>query len=207
MTASSPSPLSGVSRRSLLKGLGVGVAGVASAPILAACTGGSSSSSGGGKSDSSSKSATFGSSASDDVPKRAIAAAVQAFQTKSGDKISINTVAHNDFQERINSYLNGSPDDAFTWFAGYRMRYYAGKGLVAPVDDVWDKIGSNFSQAIADASTGDDGKKYFVPNYNYPWAIFYRKSVFAAKGYQVPKTFDELKTLCGSTTSSSGRCC
>jgi multiple sugar transport system substrate-binding protein len=197
MTASSPSPLSGVSRRSLLKGLGVGVAGVASAPILAACTGGSSSSSGGGKSDSSSKSATFGSSASDDVPKRAIAAAVQAFQTKSGDKISINTVAHNDFQERINSYLNGSPDDAFTWFAGYRMRYYAGKGLVAPVDDVWDKIGSNFSQAIADASTGDDGKKYFVPNYNYPWAIFYRKSVFAAKGYQVPKTFDELKTLCG----------
>jgi multiple sugar transport system substrate-binding protein len=196
MTESPASALSGVSRRSVLKGIGVSVAGVASVPILAACTGGSSSSSGGGSSKSASKSATLGSSASDDVPKRGIAAMINAFQTKSGDKISINTVAHNDFQNRINAYLNGSPDDAFTWFAGYRMRYYAAKGLVAPLDDVWDKIGSNFSQAIADASTGDDGKKYFVPNYNYPWAIFYRKSVWAGKGYQIPKTFDDLKTLC-----------
>jgi multiple sugar transport system substrate-binding protein len=108
----------------------------------------------------------------------------------------VNTVPHNDFQNNINSYLNGSPDDVFTWFAGYRMRYYAGKGLVAPIDDVWQKIGGNFSDALANASTGDDGKKYFVPNYNYPWGFFYRKSVWQAKGYQVPGTFDELKTLC-----------
>ena len=25
-------------------------------------------------------------------------------------------------------------------------------------------------------STGDDGKQYFIPIYNYPWAVFYRKS-------------------------------
>ena len=44
-------------------------------------------------------------------------------------------------------------------------------------------------------STGDDGKQYFIPIYYYPWAVFYRKSVFADKGYTVPKTWDDLKTL------------
>ena len=49
------------------------------------------------------------------------------------------------------------------------------------------KIGGNFSDALAKASTGDDGKKYFVPNYNYPWGFFYRKSVWEAKGYGCPR--------------------
>jgi multiple sugar transport system substrate-binding protein len=183
------------SRRTVLKGMATGVAGVAAFPVLAACTGGSKKSGGGGSSGS--KSTTLGSSASDPVPKKAIAGMVQAFQTKSGDKVKINTKAHNDFQEQISSYLQGSPDDTFTWFAGYRMKYYAAKGLVAPLDDVWEKIGtSNFGQGIVTASTGDDGKKYFIPNYNYPWAIFYRKSVWSAKGYQVPQTFDALASLC-----------
>ena len=32
-------------------------------------------------------------------------------------------------------------------------------------------------------------------SYNYPWAVFYRKSVFKDKGYTVPTTWDEFKTL------------
>ncbi|MGI8457489.1 MAG: ABC transporter substrate-binding protein [Propionibacteriaceae bacterium] len=178
-------------RRTLLKGLvGAGVA-VGGASMLSACTGASTPSANA----SASTTATLGSSGSDDVPKRAIAAMVKAFESKSGDKITINTVPHNDFQNNINSYLQGSADDAFTWFAGYRMRYFAAKGLCAPIDDVWDKIGGNFSEGFAKASTGDDGKKYFVPIYNYPWGFFYRKSVWQKYGYQVPTTFDALKTL------------
>jgi multiple sugar transport system substrate-binding protein len=197
-----PSPFfaaeSGPSRRALLKGLGIGTAGVLAGPLLAACTGGSKPSTGssGTASKSKSKSTSVGSGSSDDVPKRAYQAVFDAFSKQSGDSVKVNTVPHNDFQNNINSYLNGSPDDVFTWFAGYRMRFYAGKGLAAPVDDVWEKIGGNFSDALAKASTGDDGKKYFVPNYNYPWGFFYRKSLWDAKGYQVPATFDELKTLC-----------
>ncbi len=132
----------GLSRRSILKGFAVGAAGVGAAPLLAACTG----KSGGG---SSSKSATVGSNYSDAVPKKAFAAMTSGFQTKSGDKVKINTVDHNSFQENINNYLQGSPDDAFTWFAGFRMRYYAKKGLVSDLNDVWDKIGGNFSDAFA----------------------------------------------------------
>lgn len=187
-----------VNRRSLLKGVAGVALALGGASSLAACTGAKSpsSSGGGGGASTASKTTTLGSSGSDDVPKRAIKKMVDAFDTKSGDTTKINTVPHNDFQNNISSYLQGSPDDAFTWFAGYRMRYYATKGLAAPLDDVWSTIGANMSDGIAKASTGDDGKKYFVPIYNYPWGFFYRKSVWAAKGYTEPTTFDQLKTLC-----------
>jgi len=197
MTGSQPTTTEATTfaRRTVLKGMAAGVAGVAAVPVLAACTGGSGGGGGGGN--SSSKSTSLGSSASDPVPKKAIAGMVSAYEAKSGNKVTVNTTSHNDFQEKISSYLQGSPDDTFTWFAGYRMKYYAAKGLVAPVDDEWKVLGAdNFGKGIQTASTGDDGKKYFIPNYNYPWGIFYRKSLFSAKGYQIPQTYDELKALC-----------
>ena len=224
----SAQPTAVPNRRTMLKGLGAGAAGVAAFPLLAACTGGSSpnkpagtgtgstssvasAGSSAASTDASTSNAatssappkaaggtvTLGSGASDPAPKAAIAAMLAAFTKQSGTSVKVNTKAHNDFQNQISTYLQGSPDQTFTWFAGYRMRYYAKKGLVAPIDDVWQKLGSeNFGPGIVAASTGDDGKKYFVPNYNYPWAIFYRKSVWAAKGYAIPKTFDALKKLC-----------
>ncbi|MFZ7089026.1 ABC transporter substrate-binding protein [Curtobacterium sp. RRHDQ10] len=180
------------SRRGLLSGIGAGAIGLLVAPTLASCsTGGGSSTGGSGKTGS----LTFGSNASDPIPKQAYAAFVSAFEKKSSDKVTINTSDHNGFQNKITNYLQGSPDDAFTWFAGYRMRYYAKKGLVADVSDVWDKIGDNFTPALKKASTADDGKQYFVPNYNYPWGFFYRKSLWAEKGYEIPKTWDALITL------------
>lgn len=176
------------SRRALLRG-GLLAAGALAVPsTLAGCGSGSGSA-------TKSKTITFGSNGSDAVPKKAYADTVAAFDAKHGYTTKVNTVDHNSFQENITRYLQGSPDDACTWFAGYRMRYFAAQGLVAPIDDVWDSIGANYSDAFKKASTGEDGKKYFVPFYNYPWALFYRKSVWAAKGYQIPRTVDELKAL------------
>ncbi|WP_232290254.1 ABC transporter substrate-binding protein [Micromonospora sp. ATCC 39149] len=59
---------------------------------------------------------------------------------------------------------------------------------------MWGKL-SGYSDAFKKASTGDDGKQYFVPASYYPWAMFYRKSVWQQRGYQVPKTLDELNAL------------
>jgi len=180
-----------LSRRSLfaLSG-GVTLAG------LAACTGTTAPAASGSAASVGGQTITFGSGASDDVPKRAYQAVFDAYAKKSSNTVKVNTVPHNDFQNNINSYLQGSPDMAFTWFAGYRMRYYAAKGLASPMDDAWATVGANFSDGLAKASTGDDGKKYLMPMYNYPWGFFFRKSVWAAKGYTVPTTFDDLKTLC-----------
>lgn len=188
---SNPSQAMGpLSRRSLFALTG----GLALAGGLSACTGTSSAPASAGASQGG-QTITFGSGASDDVPKRAYQAVFDAYAAKSGNTVKVNTVPHNDFQNNINSYLQGSPDMAFTWFAGYRMRYYAEKGLAAPMDDAWASVGANFSEGITKASTGDDGKKYLMPMYNYPWGFFYRKSFWEDKGYEVPETFDALKTL------------
>jgi multiple sugar transport system substrate-binding protein len=109
--------------------------------------------------------------------------------------VKVNTVDHDTFQNSISNYLQGTPDDVFTWFAGYRMQFFAAKGLSHPIDDVWATIGSNFSDATKALAKGTDGHYYFVPIYNYPWGVFYRKSVFAQHGYQVPTTWDEFIAL------------
>jgi multiple sugar transport system substrate-binding protein len=181
--------LSGPSRRSLLRGIGGAVALGAGIPLLSACGGGSGSS-------SDVKTVTLGSNSSDAVPKKAFAEIYAAFTKQSGIKVDVNTKDHNTFQEQINSYLQGTPDDVFTWFAGYRMQFFAAKKLATPIDDVWQKIGGSFPDAMKNLSKGEDGKYYFVPLYTYPWAVFYRKSVFQQHGYKVPTTWDAFVALC-----------
>ena len=186
-----PSQLSSLSRRSVLRGTLLGAGAVAAPAVLAACGSGKSGSSGSG-----SKTITFGSNYSDAQPKQALAATIQAYQTKSGKTVNVNTVDHNTYQENINRYLQGTPDDVFAWFAGYRMQFFAAKGLATDISDVWkDDAFSGFTPALKAASTGADGKQYFVPLYYYPWAVFYRKSVWQQHGYQVPKTWDQYKAL------------
>src|SRR6266545_3329217 len=109
--------------------------------------------------------------------------------------VGSNASDHNTFQQNINSYLQGTPQDVFFWFAGNRMNFFAQKGLATPISDVWEKIGPNFTDALKAASTGSDGKQYFVPFYYYPWAVFYRKSVFQQHDYQPAKTWDEYVAL------------
>ena len=138
---------------------------------------------------------SFGSNASDPVPKAATAAVLKAFSQKTGTKVAVNSVDHNTFQQQINTYLQGRPQDVFTWFAGYRMQFFAQKGLLTPIDDVWQTLAPQFSSAMRAASKGLDGHYYFVPIYNYPWAVFYRKSVFKQHGYAVPTTWDQFITL------------
>jgi len=142
-------------------------------------------------------SVTFGSNYSDPVPKEAIQKIVDAFTAETGIPVKINTVDHGTFQDQISSYLQGTPDDTFTWFSGYRMRFFAAQGLAEDISDVWSTVGSNYSDAFKVGSTGDDGKQYFIPFYNYPWAVFYRPSLFKDKGYTAPTTLDEFKTLAG----------
>ncbi|WP_406447749.1 hypothetical protein OG782_02570 [Streptomyces sp. NBC_00876] len=38
------------------------------------------------------------------------------------------------FRQKITRYLQGGPDDLFTWLAGYRIRHFAAHGLVQPID-------------------------------------------------------------------------
>ena len=75
------------------------------------------------------------------------------------------------------------------------MRFFANQGLLSPLDDVWAEIEQYQTPGLRAASTGTDGKTYFVPVYNYPWVVLYRKSLFAEKGYEIPKTIEEFTAL------------
>ena len=137
---------------------------------------------------------TFGSNASDDVPKRSIEALVGALPN-TNLTVSINTVDHNTFQENITTYLQ-NPDDVLTWFSGYRMRFFAAQGLVGDITDVWDAgLNDQLAEGFKVASTGDDGKQYFVPNSYYCWGIHFRKSLFEENSWTAPANMDELRTL------------
>lgn len=173
-------------RRDVLRGLAA-ASTLAAVPGLAACGSGSS---------TGTKETSFGSNYSDPVPKKAMAAVIKAFERQTGITVDVNTVDHDAYQEQINSYLQGDPQDVFAWFAGYRMQFFAERGLAGDLSEVWKGIGSQYSEALAQASTGLDGKKYLVPMYYYPWAVFYRKSLFEEKGYGIPTTLDDFEALC-----------
>jgi multiple sugar transport system substrate-binding protein len=173
-----------LSRRTVLKGLLSGAALLGSGPLLAACGGGSA---------PADTALTFGSNQSDDVPKQAYAKMVAAF-TDPSVKVQVNTIDHNTFQENINTYLQGSPDDVFTWFAGYRMQFFAQQGLVGDISDVFGGL-PGVSDTLKTQSTGADGKQYFVPFDYYPWAVYYRPSVWQQHGYTAPTTLDEFTAL------------
>src|SRR3954447_10015081 len=182
-------------RRTALRGAaGLAAAGLAG-PLLAACGDDKPSSSSGTDSGSATGPATFGSNYSDAAPKDAFAALTKEATAKTGVQITVNTTDHNTFQNNISNYLQGTPDSLATWFSGYRLQFFAAQGLLSPIDDVWEKIGGNFGDAAKNLSKGQDGKYYLVPLYNYPWVVFYNKSVFADKGYQVPTTWDDYITL------------
>ncbi len=138
---------------------------------------------------------SFGSNYSDAAPKAAFAALTQAATAKSGVNVTINTVDHNTFQNNISNYLQGTPNDLATWFAGYRLQFFAAQNLLEPIDDVWDTIGGTFNDAAKSLSKGIDDHYYLVPIYNYPWVVFYNKSTFASKGYKVPTTWDDFMAL------------
>ncbi len=179
-------PVSGFSRRSLLAGaLAVGAMG------LSACSSGGTASPGAAASGE----ITFGNNQADPVPKAAIEAAAKAFQdANAGLTVKMNTVAHTTFQENINNYLQGSPDDAFGWFAGYRGRFFAAKNLIGDLTDVYQAT-EGIPEGLKKACSTEDGKQIIMPATYYPWVVLYRKSVWEKGGYEVPKTLDEFKAL------------
>jgi multiple sugar transport system substrate-binding protein len=189
-----PASVSGpaMARRTMFKGAGLALG----LPALIAACGGRSESSGTTSTASATGTVSVGSNASDAVPKQALVDVLAGFKKVApGITPAVNTVDHQNFQNNINNYLQGRPDDVFTWFAGYRTQFFAGKGLIGDVSDVWKGL-TGFTPAFKAASTGEDGKQYFVPISYYPWAVFYRKSVWKKFGYTEPKTLDEFTALC-----------
>jgi multiple sugar transport system substrate-binding protein len=190
-----------VSRRFLLKsGLALGGA-MAVAPILSACGGEatpSASTSGSAEAPTTSGggTVTFGGNTNEQEFIDATGRVFEMFTQSSGIEVKPTYTDNQTWQTNMNRYLQGNPDDAILWACGYRMRYFAGKGLLTPLDDVWTEIGSNYNEGFTELAKGDDGHPYIVPIYNTPWGMFYRKSLWEERGYTIPETADQMRELC-----------
>ncbi|MDN5552148.1 MAG: ABC transporter substrate-binding protein, partial [Brevibacterium sp.] len=68
------------------------------------------------------------------------------------------------------------------------------KELVSDISDVWANV-EGMPESMKNASSTTDGRQIFMPMTYYPWAVFYRPSLFAERGYSEPKTFDEWMAL------------
>ncbi|MGZ3416026.1 MAG: ABC transporter substrate-binding protein, partial [Isosphaeraceae bacterium] len=52
-----------------------------------------------------------------------------------------------------------------------------------------------YTDAMKIASTSDDSHQYLVPFDTYAWTVYYRKSLWADKGYTIPTTLADFTTL------------
>jgi multiple sugar transport system substrate-binding protein len=137
---------------------------------------------------------SFGARTVDESPTKQLKALVAAYEKKSGNKVTYNATESNAFQNNLSQYLQGTPDDAFQWMAGFRMQFFAEQGLLEDISDVWKSIGDQYDNSYKIASTGLDGKQYFVPQSWYPWGLHYRKSMVKDLGLDPENvaTWDDL---------------
>ena len=170
-----------LTRRDALK-----VGGAAAlAAFLAACGGGSS---GGGE-------ITLQSNLSDAVPKKALADLVAKYTSETKNSVKISTIDHNTFQINLANYLNANhPPDVLTWFAGNRVRFFAGKNLLADVSDTFSSV-PGYTPVLKNLASLN-GKQYIMPMTYYWWAVFYRKDTWQKYGYQAPADWDGFIALC-----------
>lgn len=119
-------------------------------------------------------------------------------QKYPGIQVTHTIVAHEDFKQAIRTYLiSNRPPDVLTWFAGERMRYFAERGLVADITDLWRKEGWEKVFPKGFQALSKTGDRYtFLPTSYYWWAVYYRKDIFQRLGLAVPKTWKEFVAVC-----------
>jgi multiple sugar transport system substrate-binding protein len=97
----------GISRRSVLKGAAVGGLGIAAGgSLLAGCA------------DKATGPLAYGARSVDAGPT-ARSSSIAAYTAKTGNEVKYNATESNAFQNNLSQYLQGTPDDAFEWMAGY----------------------------------------------------------------------------------------
>jgi multiple sugar transport system substrate-binding protein len=179
-----------VSRRSVLKGAAIGGAALASGGALSAGTASSASAAGADV-----RWTTRGGGATGD----AIAKAVNdAFTAKTGVKVVAQQVNSDDFQNNFAQIMQGSPDDAFGWMAGYRSNHFGEAGLLADLTAQNKALSKSLPASAIQAATNPvDKKQYIIPTTYYPWALHYRKSMVKKIGMNPESinTWDDLIKL------------
>lgn len=103
---------------------------------------------------------------------------------------------------KVLSASNELPDVGVTWAAGFMTPYVQG-GLFTPIDDLLQgELKDKFVEGTTEAFA-IDGKTYGLPLEFNITPVFYNKAIFDQYGLEIPQTYEELKQII-NTLSSSG---
>ena len=183
----------GVSRRTVLKGAAIGGLGVVGGGTLLSSCGGGSDASG---------PVSFAIRGTAETAVAIAEAVNAAYAEKTGNEVTSQAYESNPFQDGISQYLQGTPDDAFGWMAGWRTNYRADQGLLVDLSENISNLGDQIPAGFVSGATNPtDGKQYIIPTTWYPWGLHYRKSTMAELGLDPENiaTWDDFMKLLEGT--------
>ena len=131
-----------------------------------------------------------------DAEAAAFADAVKPFEAATGATVVYN--GDKTFEQNLNVQVaaGNPPDVALLPQPGGMKNYASQNKLFALPADILASIDANYGEGWKAIGTASDGKVYGVfHRVNVKGNVFYPKVAFAAKGYTVPTTWDQLKTL------------
>lgn len=165
--------------------------------LAAACGGGATATpgGGGGTGDLAGKTVTV-SGAFVDVEADRLAEALKPFEDATG--VTVKYSGDKSFEQQLNVQVQaGNPPDVALLPQPGGMKNYAAQGKLFPLPaDIVASIDANYGPGWKEVGTADDGKVYGVfHRVNLKGLVFYPKVAWDARGYTVPTTWDELKTL------------
>lgn len=134
---------------------------------------------------------------SDPAPKAAFQAIVEEFKKAHPDiDAQLNIYDHESYKTSIRNWLSTQAPDVAFWYSGERMKTFVERGLVEPINNIWDA--SNLHEMMASTRSGVtfSGKQYGLPYTYYQWGVYYRKDLFEKYGLAVPTNWDEYLAVC-----------
>ncbi|HEY9334691.1 sugar ABC transporter substrate-binding protein [Kribbella sp. NPDC050459] len=186
-------PPANVSRRAVLGG----ALGLAAAGVLGACgsnkgTGAAATGGGGSKVSLSQWYHQYGEKGTQEAAKKYAAEYTDA-------TVQIQWIP-GDYPAKLSSGLSsGNGPDAFE---GHLERSLVSSGQVVPLDDLIADVKDDYAEGDL-AANSIDGKLYSIPMINDPQMLYYRKSLFEAKGIKPPQTLDDLIAAAKELTDKS----
>jgi alpha-glucoside transport system substrate-binding protein len=121
---------------------------------------------------------------------------LDAFAEANG--MTITHTGARDFSDQINAQAaGGNPPDIAMFPQPGKVLDFANQGFLLPIrEDIMDVIGPQWPDSILAFYQTDDGQQWALPvKTDLKSIVWYNTEVFAAGGYEVPTTLDELWAL------------
>ncbi len=137
---------------------------------------------------------------SDHMGQAGFKALLQRFTKERQIAVVDNPVGHEEFKTVVlQMAAEGQLPGVVSYWAGARTQFLVDSGVLAPVDDLWQRRGydSLLLPSLAATATVYNGRHYLIPFGYHAVGFFYSPGAFQAAGIaRPPQNWDEFLTAC-----------